>query len=227
MEKLWKSVKIWQNYIRLQSSSIFFGTRCILWIILSKMSSFVQFLNILITGGIKYWLLKVLSRLGNVGDVSKWHKVILHTEMLNVRAANLTEDFTVLWTSVILIICWIKRDKMIFCITGVNRSIWDLYQCTYMYLCCNLQNQWMITICSSVFNRFLFLWIPLQFLHYDTVCLCVDNTVDYEWSSNRYSSWTESRWPIDAFQVRIFLMPSYKQEVQLQHIYCYLTLVYQ
>jgi len=37
--------------------------------------------------------------------------------------------------------------------------------------------------------------------------------VDYDWSSNQYSSWTESRWSLDAFHVRIFLMPSFEQEV--------------
>jgi len=37
--------------------------------------------------------------------------------------------------------------------------------------------------------------------------------VDYDWSSNHYSSWSESQWPVDAFQVRIFLMPSYQQQV--------------
>ena len=53
-------------------------------------------------------------------------------------------------------------------------------------------------------------------MYFDGVVLnAVNNIVDYDWSSNRYSSWSESQWPVDAFQVRIFLMPSYEQQVRL------------
>jgi len=41
----------------------------------------------------------------------------------------------------------------------------------------------------------------------------VHDIAEYDWSSNNYSSWTESRWPVGAFQVRIFLMPSHEQQV--------------
>jgi len=36
---------------------------------------------------------------------------------------------------------------------------------------------------------------------------------DYQWSSAMYSTWTESRWQDDAFQVRVFLIPSPSQEI--------------
>lgn len=36
---------------------------------------------------------------------------------------------------------------------------------------------------------------------------------DYEWSSNQYSAWTESRWDIGAMQMRIFLMPNHDREI--------------
>jgi len=65
-------------------------------------------------------------------------------------------------------------------------------------------------------------------VYFDVVGLyAVDNIVDYDWSSGRYSSWSESQWPVDAFQVRIFLMPSYEQQVWLQFLcYCYLAVAY-
>jgi len=44
---------------------------------------------------------------------------------------------------------------------------------------------------------------------------CIHDIVDYDWSSRRYSSWTESVWPNDALQVRVFVMPSLEQEVWL------------
>jgi len=53
-------------------------------------------------------------------------------------------------------------------------------------------------------------------MYFDGVRLHAVSIVDYDWSSNRYSSWSESVWPLDAFQVRIFLMPSYEQQVWVQ-----------
>jgi len=58
-------------------------------------------------------------------------------------------------------------------------------------------------------------------------CLCILNDVlhnvaEYDWSSNNYSSWSESIWPGDAFRVRIFLMPSYEQEVCILLFHLYL-----
>ena len=36
---------------------------------------------------------------------------------------------------------------------------------------------------------------------------------DYEWDSNLYSSWTESIWSQENLLIRMFLVPSKKQEV--------------
>ncbi|KAK2160163.1 hypothetical protein NP493_1662g00000 [Ridgeia piscesae] len=38
---------------------------------------------------------------------------------------------------------------------------------------------------------------------------------EYSWSSQKYSTWTESAWAADAMQVRIFLMPSKEREIAI------------
>ena len=41
--------------------------------------------------------------------------------------------------------------------------------------------------------------------------------VAYDWSSGRYSTWTESRWAGDAINVRYFLVPPTSLEVRQQN----------
>ena len=40
------------------------------------------------------------------------------------------------------------------------------------------------------------------------------SVADYDWSSNKYSAWSESRWGGDAIKLRVFLVPGKEKEVR-------------
>jgi len=89
--------------------------------------------------------------------------------------------------------------------------------CLCMYLCMWVYDA-MVSVCMCVCMCLCMCVCECMMPWCLSVRVCVDDVVDYDWSSNRYSSWSESRWSNNAFQVRIFLMPSHKQEVG--HCHC-------